>query len=162
MSLYESVFIVRQDVSAAQVDSIVDAMTEVLTGQDGTVEKKEYWGLKNLAYRIKKNRKGHYVLLNIDAPADAIREYERNLRIHEDVMRFVTFRMDALEEGPSIQMQARTSRRSDRDRDRDRDRGRDRDRDRDRSEPSAEAATEPAKATEPVEAVAAAEKVEAE
>ena len=123
MSFYESVFIVRQDVSATQVDSICDAMTELVVNNGGSVEKKEYWGLKNLAYRIKKNRKGHYVLLNIDAPAAAIHEYERRLRIHEDILRYLTFRVDALEEGPSIQMQARSIRRGDRPRDRDRDRG---------------------------------------
>ena len=123
MSFYESVFIVRQDVSAAQVDNIVDMMTELVVNNGGTVEKKEYWGLKNLAYRIKKNRKGHYVLLNIDAPAAAVHEYERNLRIHEDILRYLTFRVDALEEGPSIQIQARSIRRGDRPRERDRDRG---------------------------------------
>ncbi len=136
MPFYESVFIARQDVSAAQVETLATRLTEIITGLGGQVTKNEYWGLKNLSYRIKKNRKGHYTLLNIDAPAAAITEMERNLRIDEDVLRYMTVRVDELEEGPSAMMRSREERgRRFGDRDRgDRDRG-DRDRgDRDRGD----------------------------
>jgi len=110
MPYYEHIFIARQDISATQVDSLGDAMTEVITTGGGEVKKKEYWGLKNLAYRIKKNRKGHYVLMNLDAPVDSVKEMERQLRLNEDVLRFLTLRVDELEEGPSVVMQGRGSR----------------------------------------------------
>ncbi|MCK5297076.1 MAG: 30S ribosomal protein S6 [Alphaproteobacteria bacterium] len=109
MSLYESVLIVRQDVSTAQVESLADDLTKVLSDMGGNVSKRENWGLRTLAYRIKKNRKGHYVLLNIDAPAEAVHEYERQMRINEDILRYITIRVDELEEGPSV-MLARESR----------------------------------------------------
>ena len=101
MALYENVFIARQDVPATQVEALTNQFAELVTAQGGTVSKKEYWGLRSLAFRIKKNRKGHYVLMNIDAPAAAVLEMERNMRIHEDVLRHLTVRVDALEEGPS-------------------------------------------------------------
>jgi small subunit ribosomal protein S6 len=126
MALYESVFIARQDISSAQTEALTDQFAQIIADNGGAVSKKEYWGLKSLAFRIKKNRKGHYVLLNIDAPPAAVIEMERNMRINEDVIRYLTVKVDQLEEGPSAMMQGR-----DRDRDRDRDRG-DRDRDRDR------------------------------
>ncbi len=107
MSFYESVFIARQDISAAQVDSLIETFTNILSAQGATVPKKESWGLRNLAYRIKKNRKGHYVLLNIDGPAAAVAEMERNMRINEDVIRYLTVRVEALEEGPSVVLQNR-------------------------------------------------------
>src|SRR5919206_636022 len=110
MSFYESVFIARQDISASQVDALADGFTAVITENGGQVTKREYWGLRNLAYRIKKNRKGHYVLLNIDAPPAAVKEMERTMRINEDVLRFMTIRVDELEEGPSAFMQGRGSR----------------------------------------------------
>lgn len=110
MSYYENVFIARQDVSAGQVDAIVDAMSAIIDEGGGAVKKKEYWGLRGLAYRIKKNRKGHYVLLNIDAPSATMQEMERQMRLHEDVLRFLTVRVDALEEEPSIVMRQRASR----------------------------------------------------
>lgn len=123
MPLYESVYIARQDVSAAQVEALTEGFTTIITENGGKVTKTEYWGLKSFAYRIKKNRKGHYVLLNIDAPAAAVAEMERLMGINEDVLRTLTLRVDALEEGPSVMMQSRAGR----DRDgRDRD-GRDRD-----------------------------------
>ena len=126
MPFYENVFIARQDVSAGQVESLVGTFTGIVAEQGGKVAKTEYWGLKNLSFRVKKNRKGHYVLLNLDAPPKAVAELERNMRINEDVLRYLTVRVDALEEGPSIQMQARSARRE-RSRDRDRgDRGHDR------------------------------------
>ena len=118
MPLYEHVFIARQDVSSAQVDTMVDEFTQLLEAQDGSVKKKEYWGLRTLAYRIKKNRKGHYVLLNVDASSDALLELERIERLHEDVLRYLSLRVDAHEDAPSIMMQSkrdRGDRRGDRD-----------------------------------------------
>jgi len=107
MAYYENVFIARQEISAAQVDALSDQFTAVLTENGGGVKKKEYWGLKTLAYRIKKNRKGHYVLLNIDAPPAAVHEMERQMRINEDILRFLTVRVDELEEGQSAMLQSR-------------------------------------------------------
>ena len=113
MPFYENVFIARQDVPATQVETLTTQFAELVTAQGGTVSKKEYWGLRSLAFRIKKNRKGHYTLLNIDAPAAAVKELERTMSINEDIIRFLTVRVDALEEGPSAIMQ-RSSERSDR------------------------------------------------
>jgi small subunit ribosomal protein S6 len=107
MAYYENVFIARQEISAAQVDALSDQFTAVLSENGGGVKKKEYWGLKTLAYRIKKNRKGHYVLLNIDAPPAAVHEMERQMRINEDILRFLTVRVDELEEGQSAMLQSR-------------------------------------------------------
>jgi small subunit ribosomal protein S6 len=127
MPLYEHIVLARQDVSAQQVEELTNALTEVLTQGGGKVTKNEYWGLKSLSYRIKKNRKAHYSLLNIDAPAPAVAEMERQERINEDILRFMTVRVDELEEGPSAMMQKRD--RDERDGDRpggprgDRDRG---------------------------------------
>ena len=132
MALYESVFIARQDISSAQTEALTEQFAQIIGDNGGTVSKKEYWGLKSLSFRIKKNRKGHYVLLNIDAPSAAVIEMERNMRINEDVIRYLTVKVETLEEGPSAMMQGRD--RSDRDRgdrgDRDRDRPRYRDDDR--------------------------------
>ncbi|HUC65949.1 MAG TPA: 30S ribosomal protein S6 [Stellaceae bacterium] len=119
MPLYENVFIARQDISAAQVEALADGFTTLVTENGGQVSKREYWGLRNIAYRIKKNRKGHYVLLNLDAPPAAVNELERNMRINEDVIRYLTVRVEALEEGPSAVMQSRG-----RGEERDRERGR--------------------------------------
>ncbi len=119
MPYYENVFIARQDISSTQVDALADAFTAIVAEQGGQVTKREYWGLRNLAYRIKKNRKGHYVLFNIDAPPAAVNELERNMRINEDVLRYLTVRVDALEEGPSAVMPNR-GRGEERERDRDR------------------------------------------
>ena len=102
MALYEHVFIARQDVSASQVESITATLSSILEENGGKVAGTEYWGLKNLQYRIKKNRKGHYVLVKIDAPHAAVAEMERQERLNEDVIRFMTVRVDELEEGPSI------------------------------------------------------------
>lgn len=149
MPFYETVFIARQDISSAQVESLADGFANIIAEHGGQVTKREGWGLKNLAYRMKKNRKGHYMLFNIDAPAAAVHEMERNMRISEDILRYLTVRVDALEEGPSAMLQSRHRDRDGRDRDgrfRDRD-GRDRDgrerRERERSErPAAEPAAE--------------------
>jgi len=110
MSLYESVIIARQDISAAQVETLVDQLTAVLSEGGAEVKKKEMWGLRNLAYRVQKNRKGHYVLLNIDGPSTAVDEYERQMRINEDVLRYMTVRVEEHEEGPSAMMQPRNDR----------------------------------------------------
>jgi small subunit ribosomal protein S6 len=100
-------------VPATQVETLTTQFSELVTAQGGTVSKKEYWGLRSLAFRIKKNRKGHYTLLNIDAPSAAVKELERTMSINEDIIRFLTVRVDALEEGPSAVMQ-RSSEKSDR------------------------------------------------
>ena len=113
MALYENVFIARQDVPATQVETLTNQFAELVTAQGGTVQKKEYWGLRSLAFRIKKNRKGHYTLMNIDAPPAAVKELERTMSINEDIIRFLTVRVDTLEEGPSAVMQ-RSSEKADR------------------------------------------------
>src|SRR6478752_8618690 len=113
MALYENIFIARQDVPATQVETLTNQFAELVTAQGGTVQKKEYWGLRSLTYRIKKNRKGHYTLLNIDAPPAAVKELERTMSINEDIIRYLTVRVDKLEEGPSAVMQ-RSSEKADR------------------------------------------------
>ena len=100
MPFYENVFIARQDISAAQADTLAETFTNVITENGGKVTKKENWGLRNIAYRIKKNRKGHYVLLNIDAPPAAVQEMERQMRISEDILRYLTTRVEELEDAP--------------------------------------------------------------
>jgi small subunit ribosomal protein S6 len=110
MPLYENTVIARQDISSTQVDALCDALTAVIAEGGGEVKKREYWGLRTLSFRIKKNRKGHYVLFNLDAPPAAVAEMERTMRINEDVLRFMTIRVDELEEGPSAVMQSRGSR----------------------------------------------------
>jgi small subunit ribosomal protein S6 len=120
MPLYENVFIARQDISGAQVDALADTFTQLIAEQGGEIKKREYWGLRNLAYRMNKNRKGHYMLFNIDAPAPAIAELERTMRINEDVLRYLTLRVDQLDEGQSPVMQSRGSREDRPRRDRDR------------------------------------------
>ena len=107
MALYEHIYLARQDVSPQQVEEMTSALTAVLVAGGGKVTKNEYWGLKSLSYRIKKNRKAHYSLLNIDAPAPAVAEMERQMRINEDILRFMTVRVDELEEGPSAMLQKR-------------------------------------------------------
>ena len=97
MALYENVFIARQDVPTTQVETLTNQFAELVTNLGGTVSKKEYWGLRSLTYRIKKNRKGHYSLLAIDAPADIVKEMERQLSINEDVLRYMTVRVDELD-----------------------------------------------------------------
>lgn len=105
LAYYESVFIARQDIAAAQVEGICDAMTKVIEDNGGKVTKKEMWGLRSIAYKIKKNRKGHYVLFNIDAPSDAVVEMERQMRLNEDVLRCLTVKVDELDEEPSVILQ---------------------------------------------------------
>lgn len=107
MALYEHVFIARQDVSNTQVENISADFSKIIEENGGKVAKNEYWGLKTLAYRIKKNRKGHYVLMNLDAPHAAVAEMERQARLNEDILRFMTVRVEELEEGPSIVLRAK-------------------------------------------------------
>src|ERR1700675_253395 len=94
MALYEHMLIARQDISAQQVDALGTHLKTIIESEGGKVEKQEYWGLRGLAYRIKKNRKGHYVLLNINAPSNAVVELERQLKINEDVLRYITVKVD--------------------------------------------------------------------
>ncbi|HEU5047133.1 MAG TPA: 30S ribosomal protein S6 [Rickettsiales bacterium] len=105
MPLYESTFVVRQDVSRADVTKIAEFFTDIVKQQNGKVVKNEYWGLRNLAYKINKNRKGHYVMLGLNASHEAVKELERNIGLHEDVVRHLTVRVDAIEEGPSVMLQ---------------------------------------------------------
>ena len=118
MALYEHVFLARQDLAQAQVDALAEAATKIVEEGNGKVVKTETWGLRTLAYRIAKNRKAHYVMLEIDAPAGVVAELERQTAINEDVVRYMTIRVDAHEQGPSAMM-----RRNDRDRDGRRGRG---------------------------------------
>jgi small subunit ribosomal protein S6 len=110
MRAYEHTFIARQDLSPQQAQALAETYAGVITEHGGEVTKTEYWGLRNLAYRIKKNRKGHYLHLNLRAPAAAIDEIERQERLSDDVIRYLTVRVDELEEGPSVIMQARSTR----------------------------------------------------
>jgi small subunit ribosomal protein S6 len=107
---YEHTIIARQDLSPQQAQALAEAYAGVIGEQGGEVTKNEYWGLRNLAYRMKKNRKGHYLHLNFKAPGGAVRELERQEELSEDVVRYLTVRVDELEEGPSILMQVRSSR----------------------------------------------------
>ncbi|WP_298169536.1 30S ribosomal protein S6 [Novosphingobium sp.] len=117
MPLYEHVFLARQDLSQAQVDALAATATEIVESNNGKVVKTETWGLRSLAYKIQKNRKAHFVLLDIEAPAGVVAELERQTAINEDVIRFMTVRVDAHEAGPSVMM-----RKNDRERTRRRER----------------------------------------
>ncbi|WOJ89920.1 30S ribosomal protein S6 [Methylocapsa polymorpha] len=107
MALYEHIYLARQDISAQQVEALTEQFKSVIESFGGKVEKVEYWGVKSLAYRIKKNRKAHFSLLNIDAPPAALTELERQLGINEDIIRFMTIRVEALESGQSVMMRKR-------------------------------------------------------
>ena len=104
MPLYEHVFISRQDLSNTQAEGLIEHFGTVLADNGGKLVEHEYWGVKTMAYKINKNRKGHYAFLKTDAPAPAIQEMERLMRLHDDVMRVLTIKVDAHEEGPSVQM----------------------------------------------------------
>jgi small subunit ribosomal protein S6 len=110
MPLYEHVMIARQDLSNTQAESLIEHFGTVLGDNGGKLLENEYWGVKTMAYKINKNRKGHYALLRTDAPAPAIQEMERLMRLHEDVMRVLTIKVDAHQDGPSVQMQKREER----------------------------------------------------
>ena len=107
MSLYEHVYLARQDISAPQVDALNEQFKTLIESFGGTIEKLEYWGVKSLAYRIKKNRKAHFTLFNISAPAAALNEMERQMGLSEDILRFMTVRVEELEQGPSAMMRKR-------------------------------------------------------
>jgi small subunit ribosomal protein S6 len=110
MPLYEHVMIARQDLSNTQAEGLIEHFGTVLTDNGGSLVEHEYWGVKTMAYKINKNRKGHYAFLKTDAPAAAIQEMERLMRLHDDVMRVLTIKVDAHVEGPSVQMQKRDDR----------------------------------------------------
>jgi len=119
MALYEHVFLARQDLAQAQVDAMAEAATKIVETHNGKIIKTETWGLRSLAYRIAKNRKAHYVMIEIDAPGDTIAELERQNQINEDIIRYMTVKVDAHEAGPSVMM-----RKQERDRERRADRAR--------------------------------------
>jgi small subunit ribosomal protein S6 len=110
MPLYESTFIARHDMSTQQVESLAEDLSTIVKDNGGEVAKTEFWGPRTLAYRIKKNRKGHYVFFNLDAPSDAVQEYERIMRLNEDILRYMTVRVDELDPNPSAIMQSRSAR----------------------------------------------------
>ena len=110
MALYESAIIGRQDLTLGQFEALIEEFVTVLKSQEGDVKKREYWGLRNLAYKINKNRKGHYTLLNIDAPTSAISEFERLMGLHEDIVRFLTIKIDEISDNPSPMINGKTER----------------------------------------------------
>jgi small subunit ribosomal protein S6 len=110
MRLYESVFIARQDITSAQVEAMADEFAQIITSAGGSIKKREYWGLRSLAYRIKKNRKGHYIMFNLETGPEALAEYERVMGLNEDVLRFLNIRIEEVDDAPSIMMQAKNER----------------------------------------------------
>ncbi len=110
MPLYEHVMIARQDLSSAQAEGLIEHFSTVLADNGGKVVEHEYWGVKTMAYKINKNRKGHFAFLKTDAPSSAVQEMERLMRLHDDVMRVLTIKVDVHAEGPSVQMQKRDDR----------------------------------------------------
>jgi small subunit ribosomal protein S6 len=109
MSLYEHVFIARQDLSNAQAEGLIEHFGSILSDNGGSVVGTEYWGLKTMAYKINKNRKGHYAFIRSDSPAPAVQEMERLMRLHDDVMRVMTIKVDKHDEGPSVVLQAKAA-----------------------------------------------------
>ena len=110
MRLYETVLIARQDVSTTQVESMTDEFAGIIEADGGSIKKREYWGLRSLAYRIKKNRKGHYVLLNLETSPETLKEFERIMGLNEDVLRFMTIAIEEVDENPSVIMQSKSDR----------------------------------------------------
>ena len=110
MAIYECVFIARQELTAAQTEQLSKDLTKIVSANSGEVKNQEYWGLRNLAYKIRKNRKGHYTMFHIEAPSSTIEELERNMRLNEDILRYLTVKIDTLPEGPSVMMTARPDR----------------------------------------------------
>ncbi len=110
MPYYEHIFIARQDISSQHVADMAQQFAEIIEKGGGKVTKTETWGLRTLAYRIRKNRKGHYVLMNLDTPHEAVQELERQERLNDDILRYMTVRVDELEDGPSAMMRAKSSR----------------------------------------------------
>ena len=148
MRFYESVFIARQDISSQQVESMADEFAGIITNAGGKIHKREYWGLRSLAYRIKKNRKGHYIMFNLETDGATLKEYERIMGLNEDVLRFLNIRIEEVDEAPSIIMQNKGERGERGDRGNRGDRG-----DRGSRPPRQEAAAE----AKPAEAAAEAE-----
>ena len=110
MAIYECVYIARQELTAAQAEQLSKDLTKIVSSNSGEIKRQEYWGLRNLAYKIRKNRKGHYTMFHIEAPAGTIEELERNMRLNEDILRYLTVKIDKLPEGPSVMMTARPDR----------------------------------------------------
>ena len=110
MAIYECVYIARQELTAAQAEQLSKDLAKIVSSNNGEIKSQEYWGLRNLAYKIRKNRKGHYTMFHIDAPSSAIEELERNMRLNEDILRYLTVKIDNLPEGPSVMMTARPDR----------------------------------------------------
>ncbi|MEC7148161.1 MAG: 30S ribosomal protein S6 [Pseudomonadota bacterium] len=110
MAIYECVYIARQELTAAQAEQLSKDLTKIVSSNSGEIKRQEYWGLRNLAYKIRKNRKGHYTMFHIEAPASTIEELERNMRLNEDILRYLTLKIDKLPEGPSVMMTARPDR----------------------------------------------------
>ena len=110
MAIYECVFIARQELTAAQTEQLSKDLTKIVSANSGEIKNQEYWGLRNLAYKIRKNRKGHYTMFHIEAPSSTIEELERNMRLNEDILRHLTVKIDTLPEGPSVMMTARPDR----------------------------------------------------
>ena len=110
MRLYESVIIARQDVSTTQVEAMIEEFSAIIEKAGGSIQKKEFWGLRGLAYRIKKNRKGHYVMLNMETDSETLNEFERIMGLNEDVLRFMTIAIEEVDQEPSVMMQVRTER----------------------------------------------------
>ena len=105
MPLYEHVYLARQDITTQQVEAITQTIEELIKKEGGKIDKIEYWGLRQLAYKIKKNRKAHYTLMNIDAPVDALNEVERQISLNENILRHLTIKVDKFDDGPSVMME---------------------------------------------------------
>ena len=110
MALYECVYIARQELTVAQTEQLSKDLIKIISSNDGEIKNQEYWGLRNLAYKIRKNRKGHYTMFHIDSPSSTIVELERNMRLNEDILRYLTIKTESLPEGPSVMMTARPDR----------------------------------------------------
>ena len=110
MALYESVIIGRQDLTNSQFETLIDEFISIIKSHDGEIKKTEYWGIRNLAYKINKNRKAHYYMLNISSSPETISEYERLLGLHEDIIRFLTIKIDKVDENPSLLMNNKVDR----------------------------------------------------
>ena len=110
MALYECVYIARQELTVAQTEQLSKDLIKIISSNDGEIKNQEYWGLRNLAYKIRKNRKGHYTMFHIDSPSSTIVELERNMRLNEDILRYLTIKIESLPEGSSVMMTARPDR----------------------------------------------------
>ena len=109
MPLYEHVYLARQDITTQQVENITKSIEDVVKKEGGSIDKVEYWGLRQLAYKIKKNRKAHYTMMNINAPSEALKEVERQISLNENVLRHISIKVDKFEDGPSLMMNSRSA-----------------------------------------------------